>query len=498
MGVRHSKVSSKPDGEDASLIQASDWNAEHAVDWAESGDLRPIGAAGSTGSSTRVARADHTHPHAEGYLPDAHHPKLHAADHVAGGADALVGDLDAVARVEAARNGSLVGSRRRVNFVEGSGVSITVSDVPASERLDVVIASTGGGGGGGAPLGPMATVTLESGTYYARRPDGSVITSGANAVTVINSAISTVSSSGGGEVVVAASCGAISVGSTPITLASGVRLVFESAWGRNGDAVNPQLYGASLVAATGATDVVTVPSGVVGAEVVRPAIDGSNIASRGIRSSAFDTRIVAPCVIRCTTGIRLDTSLAQVLAGPFLIRACTTGLSVNATDCIVCGPGRILNFTTGMEVTAGGFQASHIHMTSGTSGAIGLRVQAQFPVMVEDVIFDSINRPVQLDGTYGEVQLTNCSMYTGSTAEPAAIYANAPGRIVVSGLRVFDSGSTWTNVVRFAGSIGQLLMWNVLVDASAVTGAFVSDGSRDLSYVHEPWNGFVTSGIGVM
>jgi hypothetical protein len=60
--------------------------------------------------------------------------------------------LDAVARLEVSKAASPVGTRRGLNFVEGSNVTLTLSDDPSNERVNVTIASSGGGGGGGSGL----------------------------------------------------------------------------------------------------------------------------------------------------------------------------------------------------------------------------------------------------------------------------------------------------------------------------------------------------------
>lgn len=59
-----------------------------------------------------------------------------------------------VQQVEVAKNGTLVGARKRVNIVEGANVTATITDNAGADRVDVTIASTGGGGGGstGTPL----------------------------------------------------------------------------------------------------------------------------------------------------------------------------------------------------------------------------------------------------------------------------------------------------------------------------------------------------------
>ena len=69
----------------------------------------------------------------------------HQSTHQSGGADALTGNIDATARTVLRKNsGADVGSRRRINFIEGSGVSLTIADDPGNEELDVVFNSTGG------------------------------------------------------------------------------------------------------------------------------------------------------------------------------------------------------------------------------------------------------------------------------------------------------------------------------------------------------------------
>lgn len=72
----------------------------------------------------------------------------HNARHETGGADALSGILDSNAKVGIRKNSA--GStflRRRVNFIEGSNVTLTVADDSGNEEVDVTIASSGGGGG---------------------------------------------------------------------------------------------------------------------------------------------------------------------------------------------------------------------------------------------------------------------------------------------------------------------------------------------------------------
>ncbi len=67
----------------------------------------------------------------------------HNARHNSGGADALTGSLDANARVAVSKGGTLVGTRRGINLIEGSGVTLTTADNSGSERVDVTIAASG-------------------------------------------------------------------------------------------------------------------------------------------------------------------------------------------------------------------------------------------------------------------------------------------------------------------------------------------------------------------
>jgi hypothetical protein len=75
----------------------------------------------------------------------------HASSHEAGGddelsVDGLAGELADPQLVEVAAEGVLVGTRDRINFVEGSGIAITVTDDGGGGKVDVEIEATGGGG----------------------------------------------------------------------------------------------------------------------------------------------------------------------------------------------------------------------------------------------------------------------------------------------------------------------------------------------------------------
>lgn len=50
--------------------------------------------------------------------------------------------LDSNARVAVEKNGSLVGTRRAINFIEGTGITLTIADDSANEEVDVTINSS--------------------------------------------------------------------------------------------------------------------------------------------------------------------------------------------------------------------------------------------------------------------------------------------------------------------------------------------------------------------
>jgi hypothetical protein len=132
----------------------------------------PIGTTSGTGVANAVARADHTHAHGDfSGLPGTFHdwnqisnkpatfpPSAHASTHASGGSDALTGNLDANARVGVMNAGTLVGTRRRVNFIAGTNVSLNAVDDATNEKVDVTIS---------APLQPH---NLLSGAHADTQP----------------------------------------------------------------------------------------------------------------------------------------------------------------------------------------------------------------------------------------------------------------------------------------------------------------------------------------
>jgi hypothetical protein len=64
----------------------------------------------------------------------------------------LPSTADTNARIAVEKNGGSIGTRRTINFIEGSNVSLTIDDDASGEEVDVTINSTASGGGG-ASLG---------------------------------------------------------------------------------------------------------------------------------------------------------------------------------------------------------------------------------------------------------------------------------------------------------------------------------------------------------
>lgn len=71
-------------------------------------------------------------------------------------------------RVQVLAASAIMGTRSRINFIQGSNVSISVVDNAANNRLDITLASAGGGGSGGAVdsvFGRTGAVLAQSGDY---------------------------------------------------------------------------------------------------------------------------------------------------------------------------------------------------------------------------------------------------------------------------------------------------------------------------------------------
>jgi len=74
-----------------------------------------------------------------------------------------------VQQVQVSAAGSLVGTRQQINFISGSGATVSVADNSGANRVDVTISASGGGGGGGAPTtSQYLTLALDSGLSNER------------------------------------------------------------------------------------------------------------------------------------------------------------------------------------------------------------------------------------------------------------------------------------------------------------------------------------------
>jgi hypothetical protein len=119
-------------GADDTVLMA-DSAAGGGVKWVAPVTPVAIGTANAQGNSDDFTRGSHVHAH--GSI---------AAD--ASTTD-LTGTLSANARIAVNKNsGATVGTRRRINLIEGSNVTLTVVDDNANEEVDITIAAAGSGG----------------------------------------------------------------------------------------------------------------------------------------------------------------------------------------------------------------------------------------------------------------------------------------------------------------------------------------------------------------
>jgi len=127
-------------------IVNADVNAAAAI--AESKlNLATDAAAGTGSRRTLGPGALQAAPGNDARLSDARTPTAHQSTHQSGNSDALTGNLDATARSNISKGGTLVGTRRGLNLIQGTNVTLTMVDSAGSERVDVTIDAAGGGGG---------------------------------------------------------------------------------------------------------------------------------------------------------------------------------------------------------------------------------------------------------------------------------------------------------------------------------------------------------------
>ncbi len=124
----------------------ADVNAAAAI--AESKlNLATDAAAGVGSRRTLGPGALQAAPGNDARLSDARTPTAHQSTHQSGNADALTGNLDANARLATSKAGTLIGTRRGLNLIQGTNVTLTMTDSVANERVDVTIDAAAGGGG---------------------------------------------------------------------------------------------------------------------------------------------------------------------------------------------------------------------------------------------------------------------------------------------------------------------------------------------------------------
>ena len=102
---------------------------------AATGSLRTLG----TGATQAAAGNDSR-------LSDARTPTAHQSTHQSGNSDALTGNVDATARHNVSKAGTLVGTRRGLNLIQGTNITLTMADDSVNERVNVTIDAAGGGG----------------------------------------------------------------------------------------------------------------------------------------------------------------------------------------------------------------------------------------------------------------------------------------------------------------------------------------------------------------
>lgn len=104
------------------------------------------GVAGTASMRTLGTGAQQAAAGNDSRLSDARTPTAHQSTHQSGNSDALTGNLDATARSNISKGGTLVGTRRGLNLIQGTNVTLTMADNAGSERVDVTIDAAASGG----------------------------------------------------------------------------------------------------------------------------------------------------------------------------------------------------------------------------------------------------------------------------------------------------------------------------------------------------------------
>lgn len=163
-------------------------------------------------------------------LTDARTPAAHT--HPQSEVTSLVADLaqkittDGTARTIVQKAGATVGTRRGINLIEGTGVSLTVTDTAASERVDVTIASTSG-----VADGDKGDVTV-SGSGATWTIDNGVVTLAKIANAAANSKLVGSGSAGSGAAYSEISLGTnITMSGTTLNVSSGTATLGDGDYG---------------------------------------------------------------------------------------------------------------------------------------------------------------------------------------------------------------------------------------------------------------------------
>jgi hypothetical protein len=133
---------------DARLTDARTPTAHHGTHEPGGTDAMAVDAAAITGSlRTLGTGALQATAGNDSRLSNARTPTAHATTHQSGGTDALTGNLDATARLNISKAGTLVGTRRGLNLIQGTNVTLTMTDDAANERVNVTVDAVAGGAG---------------------------------------------------------------------------------------------------------------------------------------------------------------------------------------------------------------------------------------------------------------------------------------------------------------------------------------------------------------
>lgn len=155
--IKHDFVATAPAGPDPDQVQSSHWNDGHVL----TGNL----------PDTRVELDGAISPYADG---DTVHSVLSGiVSSIASLTSAVAGKLSAAFTQVRKNSTGTSFARNRLNFIEGTNVTITVADDAANDEVDITIAASGGGGGGGFETDGVNAVKFEAGRHWLYGPDGS-------------------------------------------------------------------------------------------------------------------------------------------------------------------------------------------------------------------------------------------------------------------------------------------------------------------------------------